>query len=351
MPPKVPRPMTSALPGPASSPFPRVSRIPKDENRITKALRPTRGKPWRKLAIGITLLLMASLSSCECNQSSNDWAKDLRQWNQRREDEHEGLSGTAGMLELKQRYRDLEEKDDQAVGPEAKIPNSANALKAADFLHEAQKDGQTTMASPERVYQRSVDRYGEANTNAAFKAGGWEPPAPYPTAQAMVTAQAKKDADAHATAVAATPRALPTIALTPTPAAAFGGTFFSEEEAPKGDPIQVFKVGNDAGVQNGGTPSRFTIAKDHWVTQLWTYHWNGGQGKPAGTISLQTADGKAIYGPWQAELVNGVYWMAKPSTWLPAGSYLVIDSDPSTFAQNPGSDGQGMSWMFGIPRP
>ena len=129
------------------------------------------------------------------------------------------------------------------------------------------------------------------------------------------------------------------------------GIHFSQAEPPPGDPVQVFKVGNDASAQNGGKPSQFTMDKDHYVTQLWTYHWNASKGAPAGTIALQTADGKTTYGPWQAELNNGVYWLAKPNMWIPKGSYLVIDSDPSTFAQNADSGGQGMAWMLGKPAP
>lgn len=127
------------------------------------------------------------------------------------------------------------------------------------------------------------------------------------------------------------------------------GIHFSQAEPPPGDPILVFKVGNDASAQNGGKPSQFVMEKDHYITQLWTYHWNGGKGAAAGTITVRSQDGKSTYGPWQADLNNGVYWVAKPNVWMPAGSYTVIDSDPGTWATNAESGGQGMSWMMGKP--
>lgn len=125
------------------------------------------------------------------------------------------------------------------------------------------------------------------------------------------------------------------------------GTVMKFETAPEGEAVQIFKVGNDNAVSNGGTPPAFSTNKAYWLKDLWTYHWNGGQGQAAGTIAIQSADG-TLYGPWQAELNNGVYWVARPGVTLPAGSYTVIDSNPSTLAQNGGTGGQGMAWANGI---
>lgn len=119
------------------------------------------------------------------------------------------------------------------------------------------------------------------------------------------------------------------------------------EDVPEGEVVEIFKIGNDQEVFNGGKPASVKVEKDYHVTELWTYHWNGGTGAAAGTISLKGADG-TVYGPWQAELYNGVYWIAKPSIVIPAGNYTVVDSDSSTWAQNSGSGGQGMTWMNGI---
>lgn len=125
------------------------------------------------------------------------------------------------------------------------------------------------------------------------------------------------------------------------------GTVMKYETAPEGDVVQIFKVGNDNAVSNGGTPPSFTTGKAYWFKDISTYHWNGGKGQAAGTIAIKSADGK-VYGPWQAELSSGVYWIAKPEITLPAGSYTVIDSDPATLAQNGGTGGQGMAWATGI---
>lgn len=126
------------------------------------------------------------------------------------------------------------------------------------------------------------------------------------------------------------------------------------EDKPEGEPVQIFKVGSDLAVQNGGTSPSFTMARNHWITTLTTYHWNNGSGAAPGTISLKSENGKT-YGPWKTKGSDGqggvknAYWTAEPKITLPAGKYTVIDSDPSTWAQNSESGGQGMAWMSGIP--
>ena len=129
-----------------------------------------------------------------------------------------------------------------------------------------------------------------------------------------------------------------------------GGVSLMEDrdERPKGKSVEIFTTNNIQGVQNGGTPTRFTLDKKYYITKLGTYHWNDSHGTPPGTIGIKAADGK-MYGPWKAELDQGVYWNAQPNTYIPAGSYTVVDSDPSTLAQNAESGGQGMAWASGIP--
>lgn len=122
---------------------------------------------------------------------------------------------------------------------------------------------------------------------------------------------------------------------------------------PEGDPVEIFSNNNIKVVSNGGTPAQFTTEKDVWMGELGSYHWNNGAGAPAGTLRIESADGKTSYGPWQVELsdlggTRKVYWIAKPNAWLPAGSYRVIDSDPSTWAQNTDTGGQGIAWIKGI---
>ena len=120
--------------------------------------------------------------------------------------------------------------------------------------------------------------------------------------------------------------------------------------APAGPPRQLFKIGNDYGVMNGPTrESVFVLDEPTYVTRFTDYHWNNGRGAAAGTISVRASTGQ-VFGPWPTTLVNGVYWQTSPNTWLPAGRYVVIDSDVATWSQNGGTDGAGMSWAEGVPR-
>lgn len=125
---------------------------------------------------------------------------------------------------------------------------------------------------------------------------------------------------------------------------------FSVDSPPNGTPVEVFRVGNVDGVLNGGTPTQFTLTRSYYVTELFTYHWNYGNGTAPGTVALQAGNGRA-YGPWQSTLVDGVYFRVTPNLTLPAGNYTIIDSDPATWAFNAGTNGQGMAWMMGVPAP
>lgn len=125
-------------------------------------------------------------------------------------------------------------------------------------------------------------------------------------------------------------------------------------DKPEGEPVEIFKIGSDLAVFNGGTTPSFTMKKDYWITELWTYHWNDAKGASLGTIALKNDKGK-LYGPWKTKGRDGqggiknAYWVATPNISLPAGKYTVIDSDPSTLAQNSETNGVGMAWMYGIP--
>ncbi|KAF0208146.1 MAG: hypothetical protein Q8S43_09065 [Actinomycetota bacterium] len=129
-----------------------------------------------------------------------------------------------------------------------------------------------------------------------------------------------------------------------------GDTAFSEDTSATSDtatqPGELFMVGNDQEVFGGGRPTTVELRESSTVTEVWTYHWNGGAGAPAGTITLTAADG-TVYGPWKATALNKVYWVAKPNVVLPAGAYTVTDSDPGTWAQNAGTGGQGHTWAKG----
>lgn len=119
----------------------------------------------------------------------------------------------------------------------------------------------------------------------------------------------------------------------------------------EGEAVLIWKAGNDGGIEGGGgTPPLVHHDSAFYVTEIYTYHagWGPDAEPPAGTISLRAEDG-TVYGPWQAEIYNNAYWLARPEVELPAGTYTLIDSDPSTWAQNSASNGEGMGWAMGIP--
>jgi len=127
------------------------------------------------------------------------------------------------------------------------------------------------------------------------------------------------------------------------------GIVYYEDEAelPDGPVQEIFKIGSDLAVENGGKNATIQIIQDVYATEIWTYHYNGGEGAPGGTIKMIAEDG-TVYGPWQASSKNTFYWVAYPKIEIPAGKYTVIDSDPGTWSQNSESKGMGMTWMNGI---
>lgn len=82
------------------------------------------------------------------------------------------------------------------------------------------------------------------------------------------------------------------------------------------------------------------------ITYFSTYHWNNGNGVPGGGIvGHRSSDGKT-YGPWQVNTTPGqggvpnANWIATGNVDLPAGTFTVIDSDPSTWHRiQPPADG------------
>jgi uncharacterized protein YjdB len=115
----------------------------------------------------------------------------------------------------------------------------------------------------------------------------------------------------------------------------------------------VFNSGNIAGVSNNPpNPTTFALANDFTLTYLNNYHWNFGRGAQPGTITLRHADGTE-YGPWQTAGDYGMHrvpnaqWYVMPYVNIKAGTYTIIDSDPSTWAHNLGSKNRGMTWAEG----
>ena len=118
----------------------------------------------------------------------------------------------------------------------------------------------------------------------------------------------------------------------------------------------IFDNWNVCGVKNGPTKdTTFTIAEPSMVTFIATYHWNFGKGAlPTKGISLKDSKGM-VFGPWPVITSAGsggaanVNWECHPGITLPAGTYTVIDPDPTTWSQNDGSGNSGFVRVAGSP--
>lgn len=115
----------------------------------------------------------------------------------------------------------------------------------------------------------------------------------------------------------------------------------------------LFEVADSMAVNNGvESDAVLTLKKDWLVTQIITYHWNGATGAMPGTIALRSQDGK-LYGPWQAlgspgqNNVPNAYWNVYPGVVIPKGTYIIVDSDPSTWSSNLNTGGIGMVYVYG----
>ncbi len=116
----------------------------------------------------------------------------------------------------------------------------------------------------------------------------------------------------------------------------------------------LFNNFNTGGTLNGGVSPYFTLNASH-ITELVTYHWNNGQGATPGNITLRWQNGKKhlYFGPFAARGESGqggarnVVWVATVNVNVPAGSYIVIDSDPNTWSRNSQSQGRGFTIVRG----
>lgn len=114
----------------------------------------------------------------------------------------------------------------------------------------------------------------------------------------------------------------------------------------------IFNNHNIYGVQNNPTnPTLFTVAAPVLVTFLEDYHYFNNGALP-GTIALRHEDG-TLYGPWQTTgrvgqgNVPNAYWECAPMVTIKAGTYEVIDSDPSTWSHNSHSNYAGLTIVKG----
>lgn len=113
----------------------------------------------------------------------------------------------------------------------------------------------------------------------------------------------------------------------------------AEAARPTG-PVQKVQIHSILAVQNGPTrPATLSLSGPMHLDELSTYHWNNGRGATPGTLALRASDG-TVYGPWPTTGSPGMggrpncNWHAQPGIVMPAGTYEVIDSDPSTWSTN-----------------
>ncbi|MDD9304266.1 MAG: hypothetical protein HUK40_18730 [Desulfobacter sp.] len=124
--------------------------------------------------------------------------------------------------------------------------------------------------------------------------------------------------------------------------------FFILSSAGAGE-VKLFSNFNKSTVFNLKS-TRFTLSKPMVITRIETYHWNNQQGtQTVGRVGIKGV------GSWQAKGSPGMYntpnayWKVYPNIVLNPGTYIVTDSDPSTWSQNAGSGGIGFARIFGRP--
>jgi len=127
---------------------------------------------------------------------------------------------------------------------------------------------------------------------------------------------------------------------------------------PTGLSTLLFDNFNAAGVSSGPqNPTTFVLNSTSEITQLATYHWNGGAGATPGTIALQLQVPSGVvptFGPFMTVGVSGqnnvanAAWVATPNVIVPAGTYTVVDSGPATWSFNSGSNNSGFTRVWGF---
>lgn len=124
-----------------------------------------------------------------------------------------------------------------------------------------------------------------------------------------------------------------------------------------GNTVVIFDNTNIYAVSsNPPNPAQFTTNRPYTLTYIQTDHWNDGKGtSKAGTVALRASTG-GTYGPWQttgepsSAGAPNVDWACQPNIVLPAGSYTVVDSDPSTWSHNAASGSAGICIVEGVPQ-
>jgi hypothetical protein len=150
--------------------------------------------------------------------------------------------------------------------------------------------------------------------------------------------------------VACTQGSSPGAAKTPTPPPV-------SQYSCTGDQYRIASNSNGSAVDNGGLAPVLSIGDLVCLNMIETYHYNGGQGVPAGPNSklwLTNAAGKTIAGPYVAmgspgqDGPNENWYAYVPNNppLLVQGAYTCNDSQPATWSSNKDSGGAGFCTIW-----
>ena len=135
----------------------------------------------------------------------------------------------------------------------------------------------------------------------------------------------------------------------------------------KGTETYLLKLESIAAVSNN-PPNKtvFTVSDSTHISKILTYHWNSGNGDTPGTIGLKNTDEtEAVIGTWNVVGTKGVdstpgarwpkkangppylYWTVQPNADIPAGTYEVVDSNPSTWSYTSDTGNMGITFVYG----
>lgn len=133
-----------------------------------------------------------------------------------------------------------------------------------------------------------------------------------------------------------------------------GGSTGSPPPSDSSECTEIFNNGNLDAVENGvKSRPQVTFNSDVYICKIIDYHWNYGKGTSyTGEIMLRNTNDGMTYGPWQTSGepgmggVSNAYWVAHVDEKIRKGTYLVEDSDESTWSTNVGSNYSGQTQIL-----
>jgi hypothetical protein len=100
-------------------------------------------------------------------------------------------------------------------------------------------------------------------------------------------------------------------------------------------------------VFTGPTYPAFTLQSDACVSQIWTYHYNNGAGATPGSVWVEGGGG--TYGPFpETGAAGNRVWVANVTLGLPAGYYVLVDTNPAFESYNAQSGNVGFVELIGV---